>query len=208
MPGWCSTPSRHRHRILSGYHRQRETMTASTHRTDRRMTRAAASRCSSWRPGPLAFYVFFVLLPLAQSMRISLRSWNGLSDPGSSSAWTTTRGRLRDPYSSAPSATPPSGSSWPSACRPSLGLLLAVLLDRPLRGSRFYKSAFYMPITLSLVVVGPGLDLDLPARLGTAQLGPRRRWAWSDLTRAWLGDPPPRWPRSSWPGAGSRPRSA
>ncbi len=35
-----------------------------------------------------------------------------------------------------------------------LGLLLAVLLDRPLRGSRLYKSAFYLPITLSLVVVG------------------------------------------------------
>jgi ABC-type sugar transport system permease subunit len=69
-----------------------------------------------------------------------------------------------------------------------LGLLLAVLLDRPLRGSRFYKSAFYMPITLSLVVVGqvwiwiyqPDWGL-LNTVLEAVGLG--------DFTQAWLGNP-------------------
>jgi multiple sugar transport system permease protein len=35
-----------------------------------------------------------------------------------------------------------------------LGLLMAVLLDRQLRFSRFYQSALYLPVTLSFAVVG------------------------------------------------------
>lgn len=34
------------------------------------------------------------------------------------------------------------------------GLLLAVLLDKELRGSRFYQSAIYLPVVLSLAIVG------------------------------------------------------
>jgi ABC-type sugar transport system permease subunit len=35
-----------------------------------------------------------------------------------------------------------------------MGMLLAVLLDRELRGKRFYQSAFFLPVVLPLVVVG------------------------------------------------------
>lgn len=35
-----------------------------------------------------------------------------------------------------------------------LGLLLAVLLDRKIRFGRFYQSAFYVPVVLSLAIVG------------------------------------------------------
>lgn len=35
-----------------------------------------------------------------------------------------------------------------------LGILLAVLLDREMRGSRIYQSAFFIPVVLSLAVVG------------------------------------------------------
>ncbi len=34
------------------------------------------------------------------------------------------------------------------------GIFLAVLLDRELRGSNFYKTAFYLPVVLSLALVG------------------------------------------------------
>ncbi len=63
-------------------------------------------------------------------------------------------GARRPATSWAPSATPPIWLLVAVTVPTVLGLLLAVLLDRPLRASRFYKSAFYMPITLSLVVVG------------------------------------------------------
>jgi multiple sugar transport system permease protein len=35
-----------------------------------------------------------------------------------------------------------------------LGMVLAVVLDREMRGSRFYQTAFYMPVVLSLALVG------------------------------------------------------
>ena len=35
-----------------------------------------------------------------------------------------------------------------------LGMFLAVILDRDMRGSRFYQTAFYMPVVLSLALVG------------------------------------------------------
>jgi multiple sugar transport system permease protein len=35
-----------------------------------------------------------------------------------------------------------------------LGIFMAVLLDRELRGSRFYQTVFYLPVVLSLAVIG------------------------------------------------------
>ena len=35
-----------------------------------------------------------------------------------------------------------------------IGILFAVLLDREIRGSRFYQSAFYLPVVLSLALIG------------------------------------------------------
>ncbi len=35
-----------------------------------------------------------------------------------------------------------------------LGMLLAVVLDREMKGSRFYQTAFYMPVVLSLALIG------------------------------------------------------
>ena len=35
-----------------------------------------------------------------------------------------------------------------------LGLLLAVLLDQPIRGSRIYQSVFFMPVMLSVALIG------------------------------------------------------
>lgn len=35
-----------------------------------------------------------------------------------------------------------------------LGMFLAVLLDREMRGSRIYQTAFYMPVVLSLALIG------------------------------------------------------
>ena len=35
-----------------------------------------------------------------------------------------------------------------------IGIFLAVLLDRELKGSSFYQSVFYLPVVLALAVVG------------------------------------------------------
>jgi ABC-type sugar transport system permease subunit len=137
--------------------------------------------------GPLGFFIVFVLWPLAQSAYYSLTKWNGLSDPVFIGLANFTRAVADPNFIRAFQNT----AIWlvVAVTVPTiLGLLLAVLLDRPLRGSRLYKSAFYLPITLSLVVVGqvwtwiyqPDWGL-LNSVLETIGLG--------DLTRAWLGDP-------------------
>ena len=55
------------------------------------------------------------------------------------------------------------------------GLLLAVLLDRGIRFSRFYQATLYMPVVLSLAVVGFIAQLDLLPRPRRAQRDPRHQ---------------------------------
>ena len=57
------------------------------------------------------------------------------------------------------SSTPPcstTSSGWPSSMfiATPLGIFLAVLLDREIRGTRFYQTVFYLPVVLSLAVIG------------------------------------------------------
>lgn len=61
------------------------------------------------------------------------------------------------------------------------GLFCAVLLDRRLRGSRFYQSALYMPVVLSLAVVGFIAQLVYSHDYGVLN-------AVTGLSVDWLGD--------------------
>jgi len=137
--------------------------------------------------GPLAIYFLFVLFPLAQSAVISTWNWSGLG-PETPIGLDNYVRALNDPlFIGAFRNT----ALWLliAVTVPTIaGLGLAVLLDRPMRGSRVYKSLFYLPITLSLVVVGqvwvwiyqPDWGL-LNTALEAVGLG--------DLTHAWLGNP-------------------
>ncbi|MGY0236545.1 carbohydrate ABC transporter permease [Longispora urticae] len=62
-----------------------------------------------------------------------------------------------------------------------LGLFFAVLLDKGVRGSRFYQSALYLPVVLSLAVVGFIAQL-IYSRDGVLN-------AVSGLEVDWIGDP-------------------
>ena len=44
--------------------------------------------------------------------------------------------------------------AWLAFIATPIGMFLAVLLDREMRGTRFYQSVFFLPVVLSLVVVG------------------------------------------------------
>jgi len=44
--------------------------------------------------------------------------------------------------------------AWLTLVATPLGMFLAVLLDREMRGTRIYQSVFFLPVVLSLVVVG------------------------------------------------------
>ena len=151
------------------------------------MTRGSRLSLFLMAAGPLAFYAIFVLLPLLQSIQIATWDWNGLAEPEFIGLANFERA-LNDPLFIGAFRNTALWLIVAVTVPTALGLGLAVLLDRPLRGSRFYKSAFYLPITLSLVVVGqvwiwiyqPDWGL-LNTVLTTLGL--------EELTRAWLGNP-------------------
>jgi multiple sugar transport system permease protein len=106
---------------------------------------------------PLVFVVGLVWLPTLASVYLSFTSWDGIGGLGTIK-WTGTTN-----YDQIVSIYPP---FWPAlrhnliwlgflALLPTtFGLLLAYLLDKNIRGTRAYQSVFFLPVVLSLAVVG------------------------------------------------------
>jgi ABC-type sugar transport system permease subunit len=106
---------------------------------------------------PLAFVVGLVWLPTFASVALSFTSWDGIGGLDSIK-WIGTRN-----YHQIATIYPP---FWPALrhnvywllvlllIAAPLGMFLAYLLDKEIRGGRFYQSAFYLPVVLSLAVVG------------------------------------------------------
>jgi len=106
---------------------------------------------------PTLLLVAFIWIPTLSSVYLSFTSWDGIGGV-STIDWVGTRN-----YDQILSIYPP---FWP-ALRHNLqwlafylllpttfGIFLAVLLDRELRFSRFYQSVIYLPVMLSLALVG------------------------------------------------------
>ena len=105
---------------------------------------------------PTLIELIFVWLPTLMSVGLSFARWNGL-------ALSDIRGTGLDNYKYVAQNYPP---FWPAVqhnvlwlvflaiIATPLGLLLAVLLDQKIRGSRIYQSIFFVPVMLSLALVG------------------------------------------------------
>ncbi len=105
---------------------------------------------------PTLLVVWLVWLPAAASVALSFTKWNGFKF--SSIQWVGTKN-----YVDIATIYPP---FWPAIQHnliwlvflfvfPTiLGVVLAVVLDREMWGSRFYQTAFYLPVVLSLALVG------------------------------------------------------
>lgn len=106
---------------------------------------------------PTLFVVALVWVPAILSVVLSFGAWNGIGETDQIQ-WVGTKN-----YSDIVNIYPP---FWPAIRHnvvwlvflfvgPTLlGMFLAVILDRNMRGSRFYQTAFYMPVVLSLALVG------------------------------------------------------
>lgn len=106
---------------------------------------------------PLLLVLWLVWLPALGSVVLSFGKWNGFGDLDTIE-WVGVQN-----YKDIVDIYPP---FWPSIQHnliwlgflfvfPTiLGMLLAVVLDREMRGSRFYQTAFYMPVVLSLALIG------------------------------------------------------
>ena len=67
-----------------------------------------------------------------------------------------------------------------------IGIFFAVLLDREMRGTRIYQSAFFIPVVLSLAVVG--FIWDQMYALARASSTPCSGTTRQDNVIDWLGD--------------------
>ena len=106
---------------------------------------------------PLLLVLWLVWLPALGSVVLSFGKWNGFGDLDTIE-WVGTQN-----YKDIVDIYPP---FWPAirhnliwlgflfVLPTILGMLLAVVLDREMRGSRFYQTAFYMPVVLSLALIG------------------------------------------------------
>jgi multiple sugar transport system permease protein len=105
---------------------------------------------------PTVLVVWLVWLPALASVLLSFTRWNGFRF--SSIEWVGTQN-----YSDIATIYPP---FWPAIQHnviwlvflfvlPTIfGMFLAVVLDREMRFSRFYQTAFYLPVVLSLALIG------------------------------------------------------
>ena len=105
---------------------------------------------------PTVLVVWLVWLPALASIYLSFTKWNGFKLSGIQ--WVGTKN-----YVDIVTIYP---AFWPAikhnliwlvflfVLPTLLGMLLAVILDREMWGSRFYQTAFYLPVVLSLALVG------------------------------------------------------
>jgi multiple sugar transport system permease protein len=106
---------------------------------------------------PLVFVLGLVWGPTLASVYLSFTSWDGLGGLDTIDWIGATN------YDQITSIYPPFGPAlrhnliwlvFLAVLPTTFGLLLAYLLDKNLRGSRVYQSVFFMPVVLSLAVVG------------------------------------------------------
>jgi multiple sugar transport system permease protein len=120
------------------------------------------SRGDRWAAGlmlgiPAAFVIGLVWIPTVFTVILSFTRWDGIGG-WSSIKWIGTQN-----YVDAFQAYPPFQEAvrnnvlwlvflfvFPTV----LGMLLAVLLDKGVRGSRLYQSIFYIPVVLSMALIG------------------------------------------------------
>ena len=138
---------------------------------------------------PLFFDLGLIWGPTIVSVFLSFTNWNGIGNLFAAKIVGTAN------YESALSNNP---FFWPALqhnliwlaflmfIASPLGMLMAVLLDREIRGSRIYQTVFYLPVVLSLAVIGI---------IWTLQYAPDQGFINNALGRAgkdpidWLGDP-------------------
>jgi multiple sugar transport system permease protein/raffinose/stachyose/melibiose transport system permease protein len=137
---------------------------------------------------PLAMYLVWVIIPIIQTLSLSFTSWDGLSPTTRFIGWRNFEDLFHDSI------------FWTSIQNnirwlilfilvpvPG-GLAIALLLDQKLPGNKMYKTLFYLPMTLSFVVIGLVWSWIYDPQYGALTTA-LNSIGLSSLNRAWLNDP-------------------
>ncbi len=136
--------------------RQNKKKNTSTRRVEKRRGTRDRLVIAAMIGVPTVLVVWLVWLPAVASVLLSFTRWNGFKLSGIE--WVGTQN-----FKDIATIYPP---FWPAIQNnliwlvflfvlPTIfGMLLAVILDREMWGSRFYQTAFYLPVVLSMALVG------------------------------------------------------
>lgn len=136
----------------------------------------------------LILYVLFVIWPILRSFWYGFFDWNGLSQPVFNGVdnfakifsdpvfWQSLKNNLYVVVASVLLQIP-------------LGLLAAVLLNGQVKASRFFRTAFFIPMVLSTVVVGLLWSTLLNSQAGPVNALLMMLGMGFNQTPDWLGDP-------------------
>ncbi|MDP9366654.1 MAG: sugar ABC transporter permease [Chloroflexota bacterium] len=160
-------------------------------------TRRGALRLSRYTyllmlaPG-LGMYLVFIIWPFVDSIRISFYDWSGLGPMTD----FVGLGNYTNLFNRAPIDRQLNNAllntiqvfALSTVLSTGVGLLFALILSRKVRGARAYQALYFMPNTLSVVVVGFLWNLLLNPQFGAVN-AVLRGVGLDALTRPWLGDP-------------------
>lgn len=142
-------------------------------------------------PG-LLMYLVFIIWPFAQTIRVSFYDWSGLGPIDDFVGF----GNYTNLFNRAPinrqfsNALQNTGQVFllSTILSTFVGLVFALILSRKTPGARFYQALYFMPNTLSVVVVGFLWNLLLNPQYGAVN-AVLRGVGLDSLARPWLGHP-------------------
>jgi len=139
---------------------------------------------------PLLFDLALIWGPTVVSFLISFTNWNGIGSPFD--AKVIGLANYDNLFTAYPFFWPALQHNiiwlcWLMFIATPFGMFMAVLLDRQLRGSTFYQTTFYMPVVLSLAVIGIIWKLQYAPEQGFINNLLGRTSNTNEID--WLGDP-------------------
>jgi ABC-type sugar transport system permease subunit len=170
--------------------RRRATSSARTSAVMQRRRRREAATAYLMIAPALAAFILFMAIPMALTLCLSFFTWTGISlESLTFTGLSNYVTMLQDPVFWQALANNLVFIAVGMTGSVALGLLVAVLLERNLRGSAFFRGLFYLPTVLSTVVIGivftfllspvfgiikplfaiVGIHTDAPALLGDPQ---------------------------------------
>lgn len=134
---------------------------------------------------PLLIYSTIIIFPFFQSLYLSLTNWNGLSPEFDFIGLANYKRVFTDPNFSGAILH---NLIWVSiflVVPTTMGLILAVLLDKGVPGATFFKSVIYLPMIFSYVIIGMIWNFVYEPRLGILNLF-IRMLGYPEWNYAWL----------------------
>ena len=139
---------------------------------------------------PTSILILFVIVPTIASIVLSFTSWNGIG--GLDAIKFVGLKNYEDLVNVYKPFFPALAHNliwliWFLCVATPLGIFFAVLLDKEIRFSRFYQSALYLPVVLSLAIVGFIWELQYAPEQGLINNVLGRTAQGNQIS--WLGDP-------------------